>query len=96
MENTEIDVIDLLKRDRYFAQVEREQRIADGEFIWMEYSAWCFIFKHEENTESFAEYLKENNVELTHRQRKAILEKHFGYKGVWNSEKGKWEFVKGE
>lgn len=68
-----------------------------GENIYTEFKAWCNAYKKgqgKDNPNTFAEYLKTENLELTFWQRKHLAEKYFGYKYEYKHDKEEWEIKK--
>lgn len=76
---------------------EREYKELFGENIYTNYCLWCNAFADNRakiSARKFGEYVKENKIELTDRQRVHIAEKYFGIKMQYNYETEKWEIVK--
>ena len=75
-------------------QGEWEKREIMGENIYTDFCVWCNGYADEKakiDPKVFAKFLKENNVQITERQREYIAINHFGY--VYDIDKKKW--VKG-
>jgi len=54
-----------------------------GDNIYILYCSWCNAFKNrnlKNNAETFAEFLKKENIKLTFWQKKYIYEKYFNLK----------------
>ena len=74
------------------AQANDEARI-NGEYEYTKFKCWCNAFRNGEGKNDarvFAEFLKEENIELTFWQKKAIAEKYFNYEYEYNDATGEW------
>lgn len=63
------------------------------------FKCWCNAFKGgdgKDNAEVFAEYLKENDINLDFWVRKQIAEKYFGFKFEFDYKTMKWKKAIGE
>ena len=77
--------------------LEQERKKRNGEYIYVNFCVWCNIYANKEtkkDPKSFAEWLKQENIELTFWQRKHLAEKYFGYKYEYDYAKNDWEIKK--
>lgn len=92
------DVLAEVRNERYFDElVERKKGASLGEHIYTKFCCWCNAFRtmaDQTNAKVFAEFLKEEGIELTPLQRKHISEKYFGYEYTFNYETNEWEIKK--
>lgn len=73
--------------------IDNEIAERNGEYVYSKFKCWCNAFKNgkgQNNARVFAEFLKEENIELTFWQKKAIAEKYFGYKYTYDTNKDEW------
>ena len=74
-----------------------EEAKRNGEYEYTKFCCWCNAFRtmaDQTNPKAFADFLKEENIELTFWQKKAIAEKYFGYEYTLNYETNEWEIKK--
>lgn len=84
---------------REMAQIAHEEKINDrqntlyrkrlfGETIYTGFKIWCLAFNNGDgytDEKIFSKYLKEENISLTDKQRKHLLEKYFGYQCAFDN-----------
>lgn len=94
MEN---ELRELSKERKSQERWDRLWKESTGENIYIEFKAWCNAYKKGEgknNPYIFAEFLKENNINLGFWQKKCIAKKYFGYDFEYNYDKKVWEITK--
>lgn len=80
------DINEILSRERQLQQecsTKYKKQLDDGEFIYADFVKWVRIYhqnKGKHDAERFREYLKEEDVTLTDRQRLHLATKYFDYK----------------
>lgn len=94
-----IDFDLIAKKQAEHERVRRREVIENGENIYWNFRVWCNAYKNgvgKDDARVFAEYIKKNGIELTHRQRKWIAENCFGFVFTYNHDKGDWDITKKE
>lgn len=88
------DMVEERNRKQVF---ENERADRDGEYIYTKFKCWCNAFKNGQGINDarvFAEFVKEEKIELDFWQKKSIAEKYFGYKYKLNNKTLEWELKK--
>lgn len=97
MEDFEEQIREMVEIRKDKEAKENEVAKTRGEYEYTKFKCWCNAFKNGKGQNSarvFAEFLKEENIELTFWQKKAIAEKYFGYKYTYNYQEDTWDTKK--
>jgi len=73
--------------------IMKENKINNGEYIYIDYCLWCNAFnngKFKEDYKKFIEYIKDNNIQVNFWQFKKISEKYFNFFYKYDSANKKW------